>query len=145
MGEIVAGEMALSEFGQIVSEEWQRSQTIRQEIEFDEWVVMPNHFHAIVKIVDSAEVVGIAAPTAETACPRMRPRSISSLIAGFKSTTSARINTIRQTPGSKVWQRNFYESIIRTERGLNRVQQYVQNNPKQWNIDQLHSQVPSKW
>lgn len=145
LGEVVAGETVLSEFGRIVAEEWERSQIIRQEIKFDEWVIMPNHFHAIIEIVDSTGVMNTTAPSIQPIRPRMRPKSISSLMAGFKSITTARINTIRQTPGIKVWQRNFYESIIRSERGLGRVRDYIQNNPRQWEIDQLHPGVPSKW
>jgi REP element-mobilizing transposase RayT len=146
-GEIVDGQMVMSAFGQIVAAEWERSQQIRQEIEFDAWVLMPNHLHAIVCITelpDSAELL-TADPNENCDRPMMRPKSISSLIAGFKAITTARINTMRQSPGVKVWQRNYYDSVIRNERGRDRLRDYIENNPRQWEIDQLHPNIPSKW
>lgn len=141
LGEIVDGQVVLSELGQIVADEWERSPHIRQEIELDEWVVMPNHFHAIIRIINPVEynrslMLGQQplTPTGDLGegdRPKMRPKSISSLMAGFKSITTARINTLRQTPGVKVWQHNYYDSIIRSERGLERIREYIRNNPKQ--------------
>jgi putative transposase len=145
-GEIVGGKMVLSEFGQLVAEEWERSQQLREEIEFDAWVIMPNHFHALVQITNSASQLTEQKQTAMANQsgdrPVMRPKSISSLMAGFKSITTARINTIRQSPGVKVWQRNYYDSIIRDEGGLERVRAYIKNNPQQWEIDRLRRPVP---
>lgn len=75
----------------------------------------------------------------------MKPRSLSSLIAGFKCATTTRINTIRNSPGTPVWQRNYYEHIIRNESSLQNIRQYIQNNPTSWETDQLHPNIPSKW
>ena len=75
----------------------------------------------------------------------MKPKSLSSLMAGFKSSVTKRINSIRNTPRAKVWQRNYYEHIIRNEKALNNIQQYIINNPLSWQKDQLHPNNPSKW
>ena len=142
LGEIASGEMVLNELGQIVAAEWQRSAEIRQsEITLDAWVVMPNHIHGIVVIPASASHSPAKSPHTN---PRMRPRSISSLISGFKSATT-QINQFRNSPGDPVWQRNYYENIIRGQPMLEHVQQYIYNNPSSWISDQLHPANPSKW
>jgi hypothetical protein len=49
--------------------------------------------------------------------------------------TTHRINTLRNAPGAPVWQRNYYEHIIRTEQSLARIQHYIQENPSRWHLD----------
>ncbi|MBN2472729.1 MAG: transposase, partial [Anaerolineae bacterium] len=73
-------------------------------------------------------------PTASIRFPAkgQEPRSLSSLIAGFKAATTTRINQHRQTPGVKIWQRNYYEHIIRTQDAYNRICEYIQTNPARW-------------
>lgn len=157
-GEIVDGEMRLNQLGQIAAEEWMRSPSIRQEIELDEWVVMPNHIHGIVIINSSNKPISpvganghslqrlIPEPTSQNSVmPLMKPKSLSSLIVGFKSVTAKRINVIRDSPGNPIWQRNYYEHIIRNDRSLATIRRYIQNNPKAWEQDQLHSDNSSKW
>jgi putative transposase len=70
---------------------------------------------------------------------------ISEIIRGFKSFSARRINRIRRTPGFSVWQRNYYEHIIRDEIAFQNIRQYIRNNPKSWTQDQLHPDYPSKW
>lgn len=158
-GEIVDGELQLSEFGQIVSDEWIRSRSIRHEIDFDAWVIMPNHIHGIVLIQPSdvpQDLVGANGrlplhdrafhPTNQNhIAPPMKPRSLSSFIAGFKSVTTKQINIRRNAAGTPVWQRNYYEHIIRNEESLQHLRQYIHNNPLSWQEDQLHPDNPSKW
>ncbi|MEM9164460.1 MAG: hypothetical protein AAGC54_15515, partial [Cyanobacteria bacterium P01_F01_bin.4] len=72
-------------------------------------------------------------------------RSLSSLIAGFKPAVTKRINGLRKAPGTPVWQRNYYENIIRNETMLQYIRRYIHNNPYQWQIDGFHPQNPTKW
>jgi putative transposase len=148
-GRVIEGEMHLGRWGVVVAEEWLKSEKIRQEIAFDAWVIMPNHFHAIVQIQRSDHWDNPTycndARLAAGLRPIMRPRSISSLVAAFKAASTTRINVMRETPGIKVWQRNYYESIIRTDRGLERVRAYIKANPQKWYNDQLHPKIKSKW
>ena len=65
----------------------------------------------------------------------MKPQSLSSFVAGFKSIVTSRINELRNTPGHPVWQRNYYEHIIRDGKSLQNIRQYILNNPLQWNED----------
>ncbi|MBD2306175.1 transposase [Chroococcidiopsis sp. FACHB-1243] len=130
-GEVMDCQMRLNKVGCIVAEECLRSPTIRPGIELDEWVIMPNHIHAIVIFTSSVRILDSGAHN-NCAPLRRKPRSLSSLIAGFKSTTTKQINEIRQTPKISVWQRNYYERVIRNEASLNKIQQYIINNPFNW-------------
>ena len=130
-GEIVNGEMRLNEAGRVVADEWINTAEIRDEIELDEWVVMPNHFHGIL-------VITVGRGDRRVAPTGPQPRSIGAVMAGFKSAATKRINELRQTPGMKLWQRNYWEHIVRNEPELNRIREYIHNNPAQWVLDKLH-------
>jgi REP element-mobilizing transposase RayT len=153
-GHLVDGTMVLNQCGEIVRKEWFRTVEIRTEIELhaDEFVVMPNHIHGIVWIVDTGaslhDTVGAhgRAPLHHNAPARAHggahlhrpPRSLGSFIAGFKSTTTRRINQLRGTPGAPVWQRNYYEHIIRTEQALHAIRRYIVENPLRWHLDRYN-------
>ena len=145
-GKIVDGAMQLNQYGEIVKNEWHQSSLIRQEIELDEYIIMPNHFHGIV-IIKPVGTKGLSPlpSSARSTHPSMKPRSLSSLMTGFKSAVTKNINIIRNAPGTPVWQRNYYEHIIRNENALNNIRRYIINNPLSWHVDQLHPDNPSKW
>ena len=163
-GEVINGEMKLSALGKIVRDEWLRSAVIRKEIRLfdDEFMVMPNHGHGIVWIVDTAvgadgvrpEDVGTngirpnegirsnmewahamrpneSAPT--RASLRRAPRSLGSFIAGFKASVTSRAK--RELNMTGIWQRNYYDHIIRNDRELNNIRWYILNNPLNWQLD----------
>jgi len=73
---------------------------------------------------------------------RRPPKSLGAFIAGFKSVVTKRINVVRGMPGVRVWQRNYYEHIVRDEAGLARIRAYIQNNPARWALDQLRPTAP---
>ncbi len=132
-------EMVLNEFGQVVQDEWVRSAEIRAEIALGEFVVMPNHFHGIVRIVnDRRGDRPVAQMPVATTIPGPQPKSIGALLAGFKSAVTKRINEIRKSPGVPVWQRNYHEHIIRNDADYNRIAEYVAANPQRWIEDRLH-------
>ncbi|MBI4498242.1 MAG: hypothetical protein HY689_10120 [Chloroflexi bacterium] len=135
-GAIENGTVTLSEMGQMVEEEWVRSAQIRSELTIDTFVVMPNHVHGIVVLhaAHAGEGAGMRAPTLLL----RRPRSLGSFIAGFKAATTKRINALRSTPGAPVWQRNYDEHIIRTERAWGVIRQYIMTNPQHWEQDREH-------
>ena len=124
----------------IARDEWIKSTAIRFEIELDEFVVMPNHFHGIVVIQGRGDRP--VAPMEHR--PGPQPRSIGALVAGFKSAVTKNINEIRTTPGLPVWQRNYYEHIIRDEKSYLRIAEYIVNNPLNWQQDQYNEQNPAK-
>jgi REP element-mobilizing transposase RayT len=131
LGEIVSGEMRLNQFGGIVRDEWEKSAQIRAEIELGAYIVMPNHFHAIV-IIHNRRGDRPVAPTRNASPNGPRPQSIGALMAGFKSSVTKRINEIRKTPGIPIWQRNYYEHIIRNDEEHNRIHLYIEANPANW-------------
>jgi putative transposase len=75
------------------------------------------------------------APTHPLGRPTLKPHSVGSILAQFKSLTTKRINALRGTPGAAVWQRNYYEHIIRDERSLQQIRRYILENPQRWEQD----------
>ena len=148
-GDIVDGAMQLNPFGEIVSETYQLLSRY-SHVNLDEWIVMPNHFHGIIVLADKpCRGVSRNAPTVNSDIqpincePKRKP--LGRLIGVFKTVSTKNINIICGTPGAKVWQRNYYEHIIRNETSLNKIRQYIVNNPLSWQNDQLHPDNPSKW
>jgi len=154
-GEIVKDEMQLNAFGRIVEDEWQKSAEIRMEIELGAYVIMPNHFHAIVHILDSddpkyKDTAGIPNDKNKSNSPvrayghtpvqqqlRSPSKTLGSLVRGFKGSVTIKINELRCTPGLPVWQRNYYEHIIQSEKEYLTIEAYIENNPANWGKDTL--------
>ncbi|MBI2917377.1 MAG: transposase [Chloroflexi bacterium] len=143
-GDVLDGDMRMNTFGYIVQEEWERTARAREDVTLDAFIVMPNHTHAIIWLTghgDTAERGGMArhAPTVVTPpTPRFgRPiaDSLATVVGAFKSATSRRINKLRGTPASPVWQRNYYERVVRGEDDLHGIQEYIAANPAQWAQD----------
>lgn len=151
-GEIVDGRMRLNRPGRIVYEEWFRTARLRPYVELrpDEFIVMPNHIHGIIRIVDIIDDDNVGArrrpvgarrrraPTSGTTLEqfgRPVPGSIPTIIRAFKSATTRRINEWRGTPGARVWQRNYWEHIVRNEKALERIRRYIMTNPARWQMD----------
>jgi putative transposase len=137
-GEIIDNKMSFKNFGIIVSDEWVKSAAIRSEIELDEFVVMPNHFHGIVFLRRGDRPIARngdqpVAPTGQQRGPQSR--SLGALMAGYKSAVTKRINEIRMMPGVPVWQRDYYEHVIRNDVELNGIREYIINNPLNWALD----------
>ena len=135
-GKVVDGVMRLNELGALVATEWLRTATIRPQAVLDEFVVMPNHFHAIIAIENSRRgVLPYARPSF-----RSPLQSLGAIVRGFKSATTRLINEIRGTPGTVVWQRNYYEHVIRNDGELIRIREYITNNPLRWSLDRENPQ-----
>ncbi len=166
-GKVVNGVMRLSPLGQIVHDEWIRSISIRKEIRLfeDEFVVMPNHGHGIVWIVETTVADGVRPmidpdgihparlgirldedgarrapqPTPQPGLYRA-PKSLGSFIAGFKASVSSRAK--RELNMTGIWQRNYYEHIIRNETEFKNIWDYIDDNPRKWEEDRLHPSAP---
>jgi putative transposase len=131
-GKIVDGKMRLSLLGQLVYAEWQKTAVIRPNIYLDAFVVMPNHLHGIIVIFfNEAPLVGATRRVA----PTLQSGSLGAIIGQFKSVVTKRYRRFRKNDDSPIWQRNYYEQIIRNERHLTAVQQYIHNNPANWTDD----------
>ncbi len=133
-GQIVEQEMRLSRLGRIVEEEWLRTPSIRAEIALGAFVVMPNHFHGIVVI--SSEAPSGASDVGATGRSPLRPRGPAPRSLGFKSSVTKRINALRGSPCVSVWQRNYYEHVIRDQQDWERIHLYIDANPVLWSQDE---------
>jgi len=138
-GQVMDGDMRLNALGEIVRAEWEKSAALRAEIELGPYAVMPNHFHAIIWMIDDRCSRGTArrAPTTVEQFGKPVAGSIPTIVRAFKSAVTRQINLVRQTPGAAVWQRNYYEHIIRDEPSCEKIAAYILNNPRQWEADQL--------
>jgi len=132
-GEITAGHMRLSDRGRIVDACWRRIPCIYQNVEIDEFTIMPNHIHGIVVISENVGATHWVAPT--NAGSHLNSKSIGSIIGQFKSSATKIINSSRCIPTPHVWQRNYFEHIVRNECELSKIREYIRNNPLQWDID----------
>jgi putative transposase len=142
-GDITNGKMVLSKSGKIVENEWIKTPFIRHEIQLGEFAIMPNHFHAIVYIdspdVEIPFVVGAYGhtPLQEFKSPFRSPsRTLGALVRGFKGSVTQLINLSRGTPGVSVWQRNYYNHIIGTEKEYENTTRYIYDNPMNWLKDE---------
>ena len=136
-GRVVDGEMVLNAFGEIVRACWQEIPEHFPHVELDAFVVMPNHVHAIISIVDSVGATH-ASPLQRDTPRGPAPGSLGAIVGSFKSAVSRRINMLRNTPGAPVWQRNYYEHIIRTDRALNAIRRYIADTPLRWHLDRYN-------
>jgi REP element-mobilizing transposase RayT len=199
-GEIAGGVVQLSACGKIARAEWLKTAVLRRETALDEFIIMPNHFHAIVTIVECGDgFVGAAgrdgairpddnvgtdgidgtvespgtgvraqrrdgairlhgnvradgmdetvgspgtgvraqrrcAPT-HPPVTNVVPGSIGAIVRAYKSAVTTRINQLRGTPGAPVWQRNYWERIVRNGDELSRIRVYIRDNPMGWDTD----------
>ncbi len=128
-GKIVHGKMCLNAVGRMIEEEWLKLQERFPNILMHNFVVMPNHFHAILEIVSSTD------------------KTLGDIIKAFKS-----ITTVRYIQGVKkygwpryrkrLWQRNYWEYIIRNERIYHKISDYIDRNPQKWYDDRFFPNPP---
>ncbi|MBA7653719.1 hypothetical protein ES703_61576 [subsurface metagenome] len=144
-GKVINGKMALNQYGEIIEDIWWKINAIRPYVTVDRFVVMPNHVHGIIMIHDrpgNVEIVGATqwvAPTEEMSKSRgPAPNSLGTIIGQFKSAATKRINCLRSSPSWPVWQRNYFEHIIRDDKALNRILEYIHYNPQRWRLDKYN-------
>jgi REP element-mobilizing transposase RayT len=137
LGEIPGGVMRLNQFGRIVEDEWQRTPKLRPYVDPDVFTIMPNHMHGILVITDDP---GGILPHAHRSQQFGSPvsGSIPMIIRLFKATVTLQINQLRKTRRLPVWQRNYHEHVIRDERDLVKIREYIVNNPIKWEIDRYY-------
>jgi putative transposase len=152
-GSILNDEVILTESGIIVLQEWAKSFEIRSELFCESFVIMPNHIHAVLRIIKNSDVSSVALVEThgraslqieKTDSPMKyevayrQPKSISSFVAGFKSVATKLINEFRKTSGMKVWQTRFHDHIIRNEVEYLKIIRYIESNPKNWKGDKYY-------
>lgn len=138
-GSINEGDLILNDYGLIVEQIWNDLPIhFNGIIEIGQAVVMPNHFHGIVVITrnETPRQVDQISEREKPAFFECKTQ-LGKTIAYFKYQTTKLINAKRKTPGVKVWQRNYYDHIIRNDGSLRIIEQYILDNPRRWQEDQL--------
>jgi REP element-mobilizing transposase RayT len=94
----------------------------------DAFIVMPDHVHGILCFADARVTADRPRRFGDAV-----PRSLSTILGTYKAEVTKRINAQRGTPGLKVWQRNYYEHVVRSRAELARIRWYIMTNPVRWN------------
>ncbi len=128
--------MRLNEYGWVVAECWQWLDRQYQHVDLDGWVVMPNHLHGVIMIDDIGRGGSRTAPT-----DMAKRKPLGRLIGAFKTVSTKQINILRGMSGAPVWQRNYYEHIVRGEEELDRIRLYIEDNPLMWEMDRENPAV----
>lgn len=134
-GQIVAEEVCLSPVGEVINAVWQETPSHFPDLILDEWVVMPNHLHGIVVLLASAG-------TRRTSHDRprgLKAGSLGAVVGSFKSAVSRRVAASDLSAVQPLWQRNYYERVIRNDRELDAIRRYIAANPAQWEDDPEYS------
>jgi len=138
-------EASLNDAGRLAHEEWGKTGAMRKNIELHEFVVMPNHMHGIVEIVgahcmrpDSASDDATVQFRRGASGRVQRAPTVGDVVRGYKSAVTKRINQLHNLSNPPVWQRNYYEHIIRNEEAYLKIAEYIQTNPQRWEDDIYH-------
>ena len=133
-GTVSGDQMHLAPLGHLVGECWVWLAGQYPYVELDAWTLMPNHLHGIVVIV--SRIANAAA-----AVPARKP--LGRLIGAFKTVSTRRVNELRSTPGAVLWQRDYFEHVVRSEGEMERIRQYIADNALRWSLDRENpSRVP---
>lgn len=165
-GKVEKGEMVLNEYGKIAYNEWLKTPEIRNNVELDVFVVMPNHIHGIIILTDArrgelhspvnthelhspvnthelhssvnTNLLKTFYKMGECKSPLRAPsNNIGAIVRGYKSAVTKQLNLLNI--GCTVWQRNYYEHIIRNEQSYYAISEYIINNPAKWNNDKFYT------
>ncbi len=145
IGDVTKGEMQMNECGILALYYWKRIDTRYPNTILHEHIVMPNHIHGVIEIVNANPFVGAIheSPLQRNINPELyrkhrRKMLIPKIIGWYKMNTAKQINQIRKTPGTKIWQRGYYDHIIRNEESLFYIREYIKTNPMNWNKDRFY-------
>jgi len=144
-GNIINESVHLSHAGEIIKRYWEGIPKHYENVALDEFIVMPNHIHGIIVLTEPVgansnppnkiNLVGAIHESPLQTIRQRRNMKLSKIIGRFKMTSSKEINLMCQTQGIPVWQRNYYEHIIRDEKDFENTRDYIIHNPLKWFCD----------
>lgn len=153
-GEVEKGRMALNRYGRVAAEEWHRTADLRDRVELDAFIVMPNHVHGIIIIQtdeegepdfprsNTARRVAATMDGTESSSDRQfgepQAGSLGTIVGAYKSAVTRRVNQRRGVSGESIWQRNYHDHVIRNDDEWRRIRQYIRTNPARWHRDRLY-------
>lgn len=149
-GEIENGKMMLNELGKIAEKCYLEIPNHFLGVFLDEFMIMPNHIHVIIEINNNDEIVGTDLASVRNKNGQTQGLSLrdigllSRVIQAFKSKTAVeylKLMKLKNMPYiPKIWQRSFHDHIIRNEKSLNKIREYIQTNPQMWERDRNNAE-----
>ena len=145
-GRVESDKVNLSEVGKIVEEEWLVTEAVRKRVILDEFIVMPNHIHGILAILDditatSRRVADLPPMERATGKVTLKSASLGAIAGQFKSKCTKRIRKLLKKPDFDVWQRNYHDHIVRDDRELETIREYIRMNPITWHYDRHNGEA----
>lgn len=145
-GNVMDGRMTTNAFGKIAMEEWFKSRSLQPNIRLDqeEFVVMPNHIHGIVHIEDMGGLSrGAASLRPYNSHPNgfkinVPAHSLGAIVRAYKSAVTYHTNSTCESRKLRVWQRNYYDHIVRNSAELEKIRNNIETNPANWNEDRFY-------
>ena len=153
LGTVIDDVVILSTWGRIAYENWRKIPEHFSSVGLDYFVIMPNHIHGVIILRDAdatkrqpnppekntpINVQNVGAQHAAPLIPKIAPGSIGAIVRSYKSSVTREVNRLRNTPGMRFWQRNYYEHIIRNENELAHLREYIRLNPAKWLEDRYY-------
>jgi len=136
-GEIKNGEMIINNLGRIVEQKWLLLPNHYDGVELGEFIVMPNHFHGILTINGIVRIktnlVGAGLKPAPT---KPKTHGLPELVRAFKTFSAREVNKMFEKPLPSIWQRGYFDRIIRDEEELDRICAYIRANPMNFGIEE---------
>jgi len=126
-GTVIDSAVLLSDIGLIVNQYWLEIPHHFPTVTLDLHVVMPNHVHGLLSLPSSNE-----APQLDIA------HDLNAIVGSFKAAATRSVNTRHAAQGFRLWQRSYYDHAVRTEQGLERIREYIVNNPLKWELDEYN-------
>jgi len=127
-GNIVNSKVEFNQLGELVNNHWHEISNHFDNVTLDQFIVMPNHIHGLI-LVENA----FAESSEMNRFQKVTSKSLSSIVQNYKASVSREHN--RQGVSKKIWQSNYYERVIRTEKELEKCREYIMNNPLKWQLD----------
>lgn len=155
-GAVENGKMVLNEYGQIAYNEWEKLQQRFTHVDLDVFQIMPNHMHAIIALTPVGATLAVAlditknditkndmnAVRAGSRAGASPARTVSDIVGAYKSLVAngcLEIYKIKNETMGQLWQRNYYEHIIRNEQAYQTISEYIINNPEKWAADKFYT------
>jgi REP element-mobilizing transposase RayT len=119
-GTCTNGIVTLNNLGELVQDAWLTTELLRPGVFLDEFIVMPNHMHAVVHLPRGENITATLS------------RDLYRLVGGFKAGVTSAAREMRSDPDLQVWKKRFYDRIVRNDREMERIREYIRANPERW-------------
>ena len=126
-GEIVDGELVPTALGSLVDACWRDLPAHHPHVVLDAYVVMPNHLHGLLEVPERTTVLPATSPVA--------PGALGAVVRSFKSAVTRRFRQLHPGSAATIWQKNYYEHVVRDHDSVERIRWYIASNEERWHLD----------